>query len=341
MASYPTRFASTLDLARLPWFELVDGELSLADPALGPSIDVHTHLGMSFVLPSRIDLGRRWPATEHYLPVTSPLDLEVYANRNFSPAELATLGRDLTLKSLTAGGMRRTHTAPNLLGEMKRLGVVGAVLLAIDLPLISDNTRRWAEAARGHDELVLFGSLHPLVADLEGTLDRQLALGIRGVKLHPAMQLFHPSGPLALRLYRACGRRGLPVLWHCGPVGIEPALGRWLTQVEHYRAAIEKNPETTFVLGHSGALQLEAGIELARRYDNVWLEIASQSLSGVRTILDKVDPRRVMVGSDWPFYHLAMPLAKLFIATEGAEALRRDVQYHNAARLLGLAPAEA
>jgi predicted TIM-barrel fold metal-dependent hydrolase len=43
-----------------------------------------------------------------------------------------------------------------------------------------------------------------------------------------------------------------------------------------------------------------------------------------------------MMGSDWPFYHLALPLAKVLLATEGAPEVRRQVLHDNAARLFGL-----
>ena len=50
--TFPTSFASTLDLARLPWFEVRGGNrLVMTDDALaevGPIIDTHTHLAMGF-----------------------------------------------------------------------------------------------------------------------------------------------------------------------------------------------------------------------------------------------------------------------------------------------------
>jgi predicted TIM-barrel fold metal-dependent hydrolase len=141
-----------------------------------------------------------------------------------------------------------------------------------------------------------------------------------------------------MKLYAACGRRRLPVLFHCGPVGIETRLGRRLSQVRHYFLPVEKHPETTFVLGHSGALQLDLALEIARRYPNVYLEISSQSLTNVRRILDEADTDRVLFGSDWPFYHQGIMLAKLLIATVGREGLRHKVMYDNAARLLGFGP---
>ncbi|MBK7580564.1 MAG: amidohydrolase [Myxococcales bacterium] len=338
MADFPTRFDSTLDLARLPWFDRVGNELVLADESIGPTVDVHTHLALSFIVPQRVDLGREHAVTEHYLPVERRLDLDVYANRNFSPTDMKRLERDLAFGSFKSGGMRRTHTVPNLEREMRGLGVVRSVLLAIDFPVLSDNAGDWLKAAKGHDDLVVFGSVHPYRPGMEKELLRQIALGARGIKVHPAVQTVLPGDPRAMKLYGLCGKHRLPVLFHCGPVDIETRLGRRLSQVRHYFRPIEKNPDTTFVLGHSGALQLELGLEIARRYPNVYLEISSQSLSNVRKILDSADPERVMFGSDWPFYHQAIPLAKLLIASVGREELRSKVLHENAARLLGLDP---
>lgn len=331
----PIRFANAYELATLPWFELENGEL-IVDPAIGPAIDVHTHLALSYVLPRSVDLLREWPRTEHYLSLDRPLDLDVYANKNFSARDLAALEHDLVWGSLGSGGMRRTHTIPNLEREMRGLQVTKSVLLAIDFPVLSDNAGSWLEAARGREDIVVFGSVHPYKPGMERELDRQVALGAKGIKVHPAVQTVLPQDRRAMRLYKLCGARKLPVFFHCGPVGIEPPLGRFLTQVRHYEKPIRDNPDTVFVLGHSGALQLDVALELARQYPNVWLEISSQSLSNVRRLLDEADDTRLLFGSDWPFYHQAVPLAKLLIATVGREAQRARVLHENAARLLGL-----
>lgn len=336
MRELPTRFEDTHALARLPWFDLKNGELCV-DPAIGPAIDVHTHLALSFVLPGRVDLMAEHPRTEHYLPLQRAIDLDVYANRNFTEADLSRMRADLSMKSLTAGGMRRTHTIPNLAREMRGLRVQSSVLLAIDFPALSDNAGAWLEAAKDRPDFVVFGSVHPYRPNMETELDRQVSMGARGIKVHPAVQTVLPQDPLAMKLYRLCAARKLPVLFHCGPVNIEPPLGRYLSQVRHYRKPVEENPDTTFVLGHSGALQRETAIAIARDFPNVYVEISSQSLSGVRDVLEQVNPDRILFGSDWPFYHQALPLAKLLIATEGQEELRRKVLFENASRLLGIA----
>lgn len=335
MPAHPTRFEDSWALARLPWFDVKDGEL-VVDASIGPAIDVHTHLALSFVVKGRVDLNREHARTEHYLPLSRAIDLDVYANRNFTEDDLAEMRRDLSIRSLTAGGMRRTHTIPNLAREMRGLHVTNSVLLAIDFPVLSDNAGEWLSAARGREDFVVFGSVHPYRPGMERELDRQVSLGAKGIKVHPAVQTILPQDPRAMKLYRLCGVRKLPVLFHCGPVDIETRLGRYMSQVRHYRKPVEANPDTTFVLGHTGALQREAAIEIARTCPNVYVEIASQSLSGVRQILEEVSPDRILFGSDWPFYHQSMPLAKLLIATEGQEDLRRKVLFENAARLLRL-----
>jgi predicted TIM-barrel fold metal-dependent hydrolase len=330
------RFENLLDLARTPFFEVVDGELTLADPALGPAIDVHTHLALTFLRRRTVDLLAETPAIEHYLPAARAFDMDVYQNKNFSPDDMKRMTHDLSIGSVGCHGMRATHTLPNLAREMKSLGVARSVLLPIDFPVASHNADTWLEASRGRSDFLCFGSVHPFVRDPERVLDRQVAAGARGVKVHPAVQLVPPDHDRCMRIYALCAARRLPVLFHCGPVDIETRLGRRFSQVARYERAIAETPECTFVLGHSGALQMEQALEFSRRYPNVWLEIASQSVSAVRRILDTTNPDRVMYGSDWPFYPQAIGLAKVFLATGEDTTLRRKVLSENAETLFGL-----
>lgn len=338
------RFEGLLDLARLPYFEVRDGQLVIADARFGPAIDVHTHLALTYLLPQKVDLLAETETTQHYLPPDRAIDFGVYQNRNFSLEDREALEDDLTKGSFRRGGMRATHTLPNLLREMRQVGVRASVLLPIDFPFISRNAESWLEASRGreadatHDGAICFGSVHPFDPGFERRLDAQKAMGARGVKIHPAVQLVRADHPRAMAVYRACGARSLPVLIHCGPVDIEKDLSRRMSQLVHYERAVAECPETTFFLGHSGAMQMEEALRLAKRYPNVVLEMSGQSLPNVRRILDEADDGRVVYGSDWPFYPQAIGIAKVLIATEGDERRRKAVLHDNAARILGLPP---
>lgn len=334
---HPSRFSSLYDLARLPWFSLDDGgRLVLSDRSVGPVADLHTHLALAYVRPMSVDLQALHPETQHYLPACCSLDLDVYANRNMSPEVVRALTRDLTLGSLGSRGMRATHTVPNLLREMRETGVEASVLLPIDFPVLSDNASVALEASKTSHELFAFGSVHPYAHDLESRLDRQLGRGARGIKMHPSVQVVRPDNARARKLYRAAGERRMIVFWHCGPAGIEPKLGQHLSQVRFYERPIAENPDTTFVLGHSGARQFDEALALQHKYPNVWLETSSQSLTNVRRMVERGDTTRIVHGSDWPFYHPAISVSKILIATEGRKDVRHRMLWANAARLLGL-----
>jgi len=332
----PSRFTSLLDLARLPWFELSEqGRLVMKDESVGPIADLHTHLALAYVRPPSVDYGKLHDETQHYLPSCCAIDLDVYANRNMSKEVVGELTRDLTWRSLGPRGMRATHTIPNLVREMEETGIRASVLLPIDFPVLSNNADvALAAAASTSDKLFSFGSVHPYASTPEKRLDAQLSKGARGIKMHPSVQMVRADNRRARALYKMCGDREMIVFWHCGPAGIEPKLGQYLNQVKFYEQPIAENPRTTFVLGHSGALQFEEGLALQRRYPNVWLETSSQSLHHVKRIVEEADVTRVVHGSDWPFYHPAISVSKVLIATEGKPEIRHQILWKNASRLL-------
>ena len=340
--AHPSRFDSTLDLARLPWFELRGGNhLVLASDAaeeVGPIIDMHTHLAMGFFRRLQIDLHAETPTVAHYLPVTLPVDLDVYSNQNLDSAAMFAMKADVSVLGLTGQGLRTTHTAPNLVREMRALGIGSAVVLPFDLPVGARNSETLLDVARSYPELVPFGSVHPWDRDPDERLDRQRAAGAAGMKLHPNGQFIAPDSPRTVHLCGRCGDRGLPVLFHCGPVGIEPAAARRRSQVDRYERTIAENPDTTFVLGHSGALQHERAIRFAARYPNTYFELSCLGLPALRQVLEVVPPDRILYGTDWPFYHQALTLARVLIATEDDPSLRRAVLHDNAERLLALQP---
>jgi uncharacterized protein len=332
----PTRFKSLADLAQLPWFGTSDEHrLVMNDRAIGPIADLHTHLALAYVRPVSVDLHKLHPETQHYLPSCCAIDLDVYANSNMSKDVVKDLTRDLTLRSVGPRGMRATHTVPNLTREMDEMGIRASVLLPIDFPFLSNNAEvALNAAAETSSKLLSFGSVHPFHSDREGRLDAQYAKGARGIKMHPSVQLVRPDAKRARELYKFCGERDMVVFWHCGPAGIEPKLGQYLNQVRFYEQPIAENPRTTFVLGHAGARQFDQALALQKKYPNVWLETSSQSLSNVRRLVAESDTDRVVHGSDWPFYHPAISVAKVLIATEGRKDIRHKILWENAARLL-------
>lgn len=330
---YPLRFEDRNGLAALPWFEIDRGELVVADPTVGPVIDVHTHYCLPSFRHGIEDLERETPESDLLLGRCCAHHLDVYANQCFSPAELEAMKRELTVGAFRRRGKRLHHTAPNLARDMRSMGVERSIVLAIDMGNAAHVGRTLTVAGR-RQEAVAFGSVHPRRWRRRRHFEEQLHAGARGIKIHPPNMFTRPDDPRAMEIYRWCGQEGIPVFWHCGPVGIEvPRLATY-AQIPLYEPAIRAHPKTTFVLGHSGALDSRDAIARFRALPNVWFDIASLSLFQVQELLAATGGERVLFGSDWPFYHPILPLAKVLLATDGQPALRRRVLYENAARLL-------
>lgn len=300
---------------------------------VGPIADVHTHLALSYVARGNVDLNREC-AIQLYLDPETPFRIDTYMNLNFDDESMRRMRHDLSIGSLSDGGMRSTHTAPNLRRSMGEINIRTSLILAIDLPIGVSNTDAYLTVAEGYEGLVPAAAIHPFKRHAEQALREAHRRGARAFKMHPAVQQMRPDHPRAMRLYEVCGELGIPVLWHCGPVGIVGERADARCQLKHYWRPIHDLPGTTFVLGHSGALQYEMGIQLARTYENVFLEISCQGLDAIKEILDKAPPERLMNGSDWPFYHQGISVLKLLTATEHNEQLRHQVLWKNADRLL-------
>ncbi|MFK7986451.1 MAG: amidohydrolase family protein [Sandaracinaceae bacterium] len=315
------------------YFEEKEGRVQLVD-GLGPICDVHTHLALTYVPSGDVDLERNEIA-ELYLDENIELDLDAYMNRNFDETALSRMKKDLSIGSLRDDGMRATHTAPALEQQMKETRVARSVILAIDLPHTSRNTESYVTVADGREGLIPAAAIHPYAPRAEALLRKAHARGARALKMHPAVQMMRPDHPKAMRLYEVCGELGMPVMWHCGPVGITSDGADARCHIKHYWQPIHELPDTTFILGHSGALMYEMGVKLACMYDNVYVEIASQGIPAIRHILNTVPSERVMNGSDFPFYHQGTSVLKLLEATEGNEPLRRKALWENAATLYG------
>ena len=341
------RYQGYRGLSELPWFDLDDrGRLQCTVRDFPPIVDVHEHLGMSLLLAPEIDLQARAPRVRHLLDCDaeepgSELDLDVYINANFSPAQLRTVRRTVVGRLIWGGGPATTHTIPNLLDEMDATGVERSLILpiAFGLPFGDNLTERYREAiaeADVGDRLIPAVSIHPNDPERIEKLRRYAEEGARVVKLHPTAQRFYPDAPEAMEIYEECGRLGLTVFFHGGRAGIEPEYSQQFALMRYYEPGIARFPHVQFVLGHSGARDVGDAIPLAQRHENAWLDLHGQGVTMLDEIIRRVGSDRLLFGTDWPFYHLAATLAKVLIVTERRPAVREAILRNNALRLLGI-----
>ena len=341
------RYSGYRGLADLPWFELDErGRLVCTVADLPPVIDIHAHLGISLGLAPDVDLFQRTPRVRYMLDCDDreppcDVDLDVYINGNFTRRDLWELRWEAVSGLLWGGAAAATHTIPNLLDEMDAVGVERTLILpiAFGLPFGDDLTERWLEALQSpeaRERLIPGASVHPQDPDRIAKLRDYAGRGARAVKIHPTMQRVVPDAPEAMEIYEVCGELGLSVLFHAGRAGIEPESSQPYALPRYYEAPLREFPGVQFVLGHAGARDVEAMVEIARRYPNAWLDVHGQGVTVLDEMIRGAGSERLLFGTDWPFYPLAATLAKVLMVTEGRPAVRDAILRENGARLLGL-----
>lgn len=329
------RYRGYRGLAELPWFDLdEEGRLLCSDERIPLAIDVHSHLGISVLFEPELDLQAHTPRVRHLLDCDRgapgcALDLDVYINSNFGADELDDLSATLRAQGLWGSEVTATHTIPNLLHEMDAMRVEHAVILPIKLGLpfgdrLTENWRSAIAEAGVSDRLHGGLSVHPRDGNRLQELRRLAASGARVMKLHPTVQKFYPDDPELMTLYEEADALGLVVFFHGGRAGIEPEARLRYAMPRHYEAVLSNFPRLQVVLGHAGARDSEAMVELALRHDNAWLGVHGQGVTRLDSIIQRTGGARLLFGTDWPWYHIGATLAKVLLCTQRSD--RRDLR---------------
>ncbi|MFZ6178031.1 amidohydrolase family protein [Nannocystis pusilla] len=248
--------------------------LSCADEELGvvyagermPVIDMHLHPGDWDSIP---------PETQEFLSSRFPFPIDLRPDK-------------------AAGGVL---SPAGILDEMDRAGVSGGTLLAIYAPRtvgIAANEDVIADVA--HDPRRFYG-LASLRVDrwnedgaeqLQALRAALMAPGMVGIKLAHAHQQFRMDDPRFFGIYALAAELKKPVYLHTGTspfpgTAQEPAY----TDPAYLEPAIAAHPGAIFILGHLGydfenrrPGALATCIDLAKRYDNVYLEPSALGSKG-------------------------------------------------------------
>jgi predicted TIM-barrel fold metal-dependent hydrolase len=138
--------------------------------------------------------------------------------------------------------------------------------------------------------------------------ERCLALGARGIKLHPRAQAFRVNDPQLEAVFALADERRLPVLIHAGR-GLPPGMPLELGHVA------ERHPGASLILAHA-AIVAQAGIgELARSVENIFFDSSTWSPYDQLNLLSLVPPEQLLWASDIPY---GEPLAALNLFVRAA-----------------------
>ena len=248
----------------------------------------------------------------------------------------------------------RTNPQPlsTLLDQMKVCRIERSILLPLDCQKthgskMPSNDEVASLVRQRGKELIGFASVDPDLkqAALVELKRAKEALGLRGLKLNPALQEFDPSGPAALEVFEEAERMDWPVFVHTG-LTFSNHYSIQHNQPLTYDDIARKHPKLRICLAHMGWPWVWDAVAVAIRNPNVYLDTAGtyvgtpmehvRQLSSTFSsrLIENVLSEQLMFGSDYPRIEMNKmfeAVAELPIRRETLEAVLGG----NALRFLG------
>jgi len=214
----------------------------------------------------------------------------------------------------------RTNPQPlsTLLDQMKVCRIEHSILLPLDCQKIHGSKMPSNDEVAGlvkqrGKELIGFASVDPdtkrtALIEMKRCKDQ---LGLRGLKLNPAMQGFDPASPQAMEVYEEAERLDMPILIHTG-LTFSNRFSIQHNQPIVYDEIARKHPKLKVCLAHMGWPWVWDAVSVAIRNPNVYLDTAGtyvgtpvEHLRQVTStlssrVIENVLGERLMFGSDYP-----------------------------------------
>lgn len=228
-------------------------------------------------------------------------------------------------------------TLADLLVQSREAGVTHCVIFstATRIEQVSSINQFMLQCQQTEPSCTAFGTLHPAMTEqeTERELDRILASGLHGVKLHPDFQRMAADSPFLVHAARTMAGN-LPLLLHAGDNRQD------FSHPARIRRLALACPETTIIAAHLGGWsQWREAVPLLSGLDNVYVDTSSSLafLSNEEAVsqIRHFRPDRVLFGTDYPMWH---PLDEISRLNELAllPQEKRAILWENGRRLLGL-----
>ena len=198
---------------------------------------------------------------------------------------------------------------------------------------INDFIRASVEASEGM--FVGFCTLHPSMdnKETEKEIDRVIAMGLRGVKLHPDCQKFRIDDKHAMEMYEIIDGR-LPILFHTGDKRYD------YSNPDRMKAAAKRFPKQKMIAAHLGGYSVwEKAVPVLADLENVWFdESSSLGFLDPKTAAEYIHAygaHRVFFGTDYPMWSAAEELER-FDKLDLTDDERRMILWDNITGFLGI-----
>ena len=238
------------------------------------------------------------------------------------------------------------------LADYYRSRKIGCVVFSVDERLTGrppvPNDEVAAFAAENSDVIMAFASVDP-TRGAEAVVEAKRLISttsIRGFKLHPPLQQFHPNDKRVYPFYEAVAAAKLPVVFHTGHSGIGTGMPggggirlKYGNPMDIDDVAVDF-PDMPIILAHPSFPWQDEAISVCLHKPQVYIDLSGWSpkyfpqnlIQYANTLLK----RKVLFGSDYPLLTPDRWMAD-FASIPIKDEVRPLILKENAARLFGLA----
>lgn len=187
-------------------------------------------------------------------------------------------------------------------------------------------------SAAEHPEFIPFGTLHPKMDGLADEVDRMIANGLRGVKLHADFQGFRLDDEDVLYMYEILEGR-LPLLLHMGDINTEN------TTPERLKNVIRRFPKLQVIGAHFSGYSVWDRAERVLADSGIWVDTSSSlpfmTPERGTELVHAFGAEHCLFGTDYPMWDHAGEYDR-FCRLDLTDTEREMILHENAERLLGL-----
>lgn len=233
--------------------------------------------------------------------------------------------------------MEMDGTVDGLLAASKEAGIDLSIVhsAAVSPARVKSVNDFIASTVEAHADCLLgFGSMHPDYEDIGKELDRMMAMGLRGVKLHPDTQQFMMDSTASIKMLEAMEERRLPVLIHTGDTRYP------FSNPERVARALDHVPNLVAICAHLGGWSMWSnGWKILAGREDVYVDCSS-SLYAITPeeavkVIHRYGAKRVFFGTDHPMWN-PVGEVKRFNALPLTEEERELILHKNIEQLLKL-----
>ena len=226
-------------------------------------------------------------------------------------------------------------TISDLKSSMKRAGIS----ISVNQPISTKSSQvqpinNWVKQIQ--DEAILsFGTIHPQFEDFKNEIKRLKEWGIKGVKLHPDYQKFHPDDESMFPIYESLRENEMIVLFHAGiDIGLYPPVH---ATPQRLAKVLDNFPGLIIIASHMGGYKLWDDVEkyLVGRdiYFDTSYVIDYMEIDRFVTIMKNHGFDKILFGTDSPWKDQADEVKKISVLNIPQE-IQLDIFWGNAKGLL-------